>query len=269
MITQREKATHFRTMHHRHGSFLIPNPWDAGSARLLEGIGFEALATTSSGLANSLGRLDGEVGLMEKLRHCTDLCEATSVPVSADFEIGFADDPDTVATNVLLLSETGVAGCSIEDFGNGHIYEFMLAVERIEAVVEAVHALDFPFVLTARAENLIRGADDLDDTIRRLQAYEAAGADVLFASGLRTRDQIEQVLDAVNKPVNVLAAFAPELTVADYEALGVKRVSVGGALARRAMSAAIDAGKEMLNQGTFGYFGDVVSGKEFNALLGR
>lgn len=252
MITQEDKGARFREMHQREGTFIIPNPWDTGSARMLEGMGFEALATTSSGFANTLGRMDGQVELFEKLEHCRDLCDATSVPVSADFENGFADDPETVATNILLLAETGVAGCSIEDFGNGHIYEFLLAVERIEAAVEAVRSLPIPFVLTARCENLLRGVDDLDDTIRRLQAYEAAGADVLYAPGFRSLDQARTVIEQVDKPVNVLCATLPGATLADFEAVGAKRVSLGGLLARHALSAAYNASREMLENGAFG-----------------
>jgi len=266
MTTQAEKGTRFRHLHQRPGTFVIPNPWDAGSARMLEGLGFEALATTSAGFANSLGRLDGEVTLLE---HCRALADATSIPVSVDFENGFADDPETVATNVLLLSETGVAGCSIEDFGNGHIYEFMLAVERVEAAVEVARALPFPFVITARAENLLRGVNDMADTIRRLQAYEAAGAEVLYAPGLRDLAQVKTVLDAVSKPVNVLGAMMPGVSLSEYDALGVKRVSLGGALARHAMTALANAGREMMNEGTFGYMTGLLSNRDMMKLFGR
>lgn len=266
-MEQQEKGRHFQYLHQRSGTFIIPNPWDVGSARMLEGLGFEALATTSSGFANAMGRMDGEMQLFEKLDHCKAICDATTIPVNADFENGFADDPETVATNVLLLGETGVAGCSIEDYGDGRIYEFMMAVERIEAAVEAARALEVPFVLTARAENLIRGVSDLDDTIRRLQAYEAAGADVLYAPGLRSIEQVRLVMDAVEKPVNVLGAMMPQVTLQEYEALGVKRVSIGGALARHALTAAVNAGKEMMNEGTFGYIRDFVPNEEVAAFF--
>lgn len=268
MISQSEKAKTFHALHERQRPFIIPNPWDPGSARLLESLGFEALATTSAGFANSLARMDGEVTLFEKLEHCRSLCEVTNVPVSADFENGFADDPETVATNVVLLAETGVVGCSIEDFGDGAVYEFMLAVERVEAAVEAARALPHPFTLTARAENLIRGVNDLDDTLRRLQAFEAAGADVLYAPGLRNMDQVALVTAAVSRPVNVLAAMMPEVTLAEYADAGVRRVSVGGALAGHALAATVAAGREMLESGSFGYMQALLSGAEITRMFG-
>ena len=268
MKSQEEKCRQFRDLHSRDRTFIIPNPWDAGSAKVLESLGFESLATTSSGFANSLGRLDGEVSLFEKLDHCRSLCEVTSIPVSADFENGFADDPETVATNLLLLAETGVAGCSIEDFGNGHIYEFMLAVERVEAAVEAARSLPVPFTLTARAENLIHGVDDLDDTIRRLEAFEAAGADVLYAPGTRSMDQVAAIIDAVTRPINVLCATLPGVTLEEYEAAGVRRVSVGGAIARYAMTATVSAGREMLEKGTFSYLKGLMPARDAAAMLG-
>lgn len=207
MTTQREKAERFKTLHERDGAFLIPNPWDAGCARLLQGLGFEALATTSAGFAQTLGRLDGSVTLEEKLAHCRALSEVTDVPLSADLENGFADDPQSVARTIRLAAEAGVVGGSIEDYSGERIYDFEHAVERVKAAVEAARSLDFPFTLTARAENLLRGRQDLDDTIRRLQAYAQAGADVLYAPGLRTLDEIREVCRAVDKPVNVLAAL--------------------------------------------------------------
>ncbi|MCB1693048.1 MAG: isocitrate lyase/phosphoenolpyruvate mutase family protein [Pseudomonadales bacterium] len=262
MNTQAEKGRHFRYLHDHGGAFVIPNPWDAGSARMLEGMGFEALATTSAGFANSLGKLDGQVTLFEKLDHCRALCDATSIPVSADFENGFADDPDTVATNILLLAETGVSGCSIEDYGKGHLYNFTLAVERIEAAVSAVRALDFPFILTARCENLLRGVNDMEDTIRRLAAYEAAGADVLYAPGLRSMDQVRQVLAEVSKPVNVLGTMMPDITLAEYEQAGVKRISLGGSLARHALSAAAGAAETLLGSGSLARVCERLSSQE-------
>ena len=262
MDSQQQKGEVFKKLHDRKRPFIIPNPWDAGSARQLEAMGFEALATTSSGFANTLARMDGEVTLIEKLGHCRGLCEVTNVPVSADFENGFADDPENVATNILLLAETGVVGCSIEDFGNGHIYEFMLAVERIEAAVEAARALPFPFTLTARAENLLHGVNDLEDTIRRLQAFEAAGADVLYAPGLRTIEQVTQVLGEVSRPLNVLSVVMPDVTLDEYAAAGVRRISVGGALARYAMTATATAASTMLEQGSFSAFKGLLSSAE-------
>ena len=266
---QARKGQRFRDLHAAGSAFIIPNPWDVGSARMLEAMGFEALATTSAGFANSLGRLDGEVTLFEKLEHCRALCEATSIPISADFENGFADDAETVATNVLLLAETGVVGCSIEDFGHGHIYEFMMAVERVEAAVEAAHALPFPFTVTARAENLLRGVDDLDDTIRRLQAFEAAGADVLYAPGTHSMDQLAAITSSLERPVNALCATMPGISLAEFENIGVRRVSVGDALALNAMTATWQAAREMLAQGTFDYMGDLIPYREVGAMFGK
>src|SRR5437763_12686365 len=208
MVTQLEKAARFKALHEREGAFVIPNPWDAGSARLLEGLGFEALATTSAGFANSLGRPDGRVARDEAIEHCRQLSAATDLPLSADLENCFADDPAEAAETVLLAARAGVVGGSIEDYTgdpSNPIYDFALAVERVHAAVEASRSLDFPFTLTARAENLLRGRQDLDDTIRRLQAFEAAGADVLYAPGLTTLDEVRLVTGALRKPVNVLA----------------------------------------------------------------
>ena len=235
MATQNEKGERFRVLHEREGAFIIPNPWDAGSARLLEAMGFEALATTSSGFAQSLGRLDGSVTLIEKAAHCRALAEITDIPVSADLENGFADDPLEVAAAIRVIAETGIVGASIEDFSGSHIYDFQLAVERVQAAAEEVRRLDFSFTFTARAENLLRGNDDLDDTIRRLQAFADAGADVLFAPGLTSLEQVRLVTSAVNKPVNVLASFLPGVTLAELQDAGAKRISVGGALANAAI----------------------------------
>src|ERR1044072_2820268 len=182
--TQKEKAVRFKALHEREGAFIIPNPWDAGSARVLAGLGFEALATTSAGFANSLGRLGGQVVLSGVVEHCRDLCAATELPVSADLENCFADEPERAAENIRLAAQTGLVGGSIEDYSgdpSNPIYDFGLAVERVQAAAEAAHSFDFPFILTARAENLLHGRHDLDDTIRRLQAFEKAGADVLYA----------------------------------------------------------------------------------------
>jgi len=208
MVTQREKAERFRSLHERDGAFVIPNPWDAGSARLLAGLGFEALATTSSGFANSLGRLNGQVSRDEVIEHCRSLSAATDLPVSADLENCFADAPAGAAATILLAAQAGVVGGSIEDYSgdpSNPIYEFGLAVERVHAAAEAARLLDFPFTLTARAENLLYGRHNLDDTIRRLQAFEAAGADVLYALGLTTLNEVRLVTGALGKPVNVLA----------------------------------------------------------------
>src|SRR5438477_2768076 len=204
-----EKVERFRALHARPGAFVIPNPWDVGSARILASLGFEALATTSSGFANALGRVDGQVTRDEVLQHCRELTVATELPVSADLERGFGDEPEVVAETIRLAGASGLAGGSIEDYSGDParpIYELTLAVERVQAAAEAARRLDAGFVLTARAENLLRGVRDLDDTIRRLQAYERAGADVLFAPGLSTLDDVRLVTSSVGRPVNVLAS---------------------------------------------------------------
>ena len=251
MATQQQKAERFETLHDREGAFVIPNPWDGGSARILEGLGFEALATTSSGFAQTLGRRDGQVSLEEKLDHCRLLCSVTTVPVSVDLENGFGHAPADVQATIAAVAATGAVGGSIEDFDGEGIYELGLAVERVQAAVEAARALPFPFTLTARAENLLHGIDDLDDTVRRLQAFEAAGADVLYAPGLRTLEQVKQVCGAVSKPVNVLAPLVAGAKVADLAAAGARRLSVGGALALLSLGPVLDAGQAMLEQGDF------------------
>lgn len=269
-LSQTEKAEKFKDLHKREGAFIIPNPWDLGSARLLSSLGFEALATTSAGFANSLGRLDGQVSLDEVIAHCRGLCAATDVPISADLENCFADEPEKAAATILAAAQAGLVGGSIEDFtGNptNPIYEFNLAVERVHAAAEAAHSLDFPFMLTARAENLLHGRNDLDDTIRRLQAFEKEGADVLYAPGLKTLEEVRFVTSALNKPVNVLAPFIKSVTVAALADAGVKRISVGGALARAAISALIRAGLEIQNDGTFGRVSEVFSSDEVHRLL--
>lgn len=256
MATQAEKAHNFRALHKRDGAFIIPNPWDAGTARLLQGLGFEALATTSSGFAHTLGRLDGEVTVDETIEHCRSLCAVTEIPLSADLENGFADDPEQAATTITRAALAGVVGGSIEDYtGNTDrpIYSFALAIERVQAAVEAARSLDFPFTLTARAENQLHGHGNLDDTIRRLQAYETAGADVLFAPGLTTLDEVHTVTSAVNKPVNVLATMLPGVTATELAGAGARRISVGGALAQATIGSLLRAGEEMLKQGSFGW----------------
>ena len=265
--TQAEKAQQFKALHEGEGTFIIPNPWDVGSARLLQGMGFAALATTSSGFANALGRMDGEVTLAEKLAHCQALCAATNIPISADLENGFAHEPDKAAETIRLAAETGLVGGSIEDWSGEEIYDFELAVERVQAAIEMARALDFPFTLTARAENLLRGRLDMDDTIRRLQAFEAAGADVLYAPGLRTLEQVREVTSAVNKPVNVLAVMLSGVTLAQLADAGAKRLSIGGALARTALAPVLRAGKEMIEKGSFAWLRDLASGVEIQNLL--
>ncbi|HEX8189617.1 MAG TPA: isocitrate lyase/phosphoenolpyruvate mutase family protein [Pyrinomonadaceae bacterium] len=271
MATQREKAERFKALHERGGAFVIPNPWDAGSARLLEGLGFEALATTSAGFANSLGRLDGQMSRDEVIEHCRGLSAATGLPVSADLENCFADDPAEVGETILLGARAGLVGGSIEDYGGGQsnrVYDFGLAVERVHAAAEAARALDFPFTLTARAENLIRGRNDLDDTIRRLQAFEAAGADVLYAPGLTTLDEVRAVAGALTKPLNVLGPPVRGATVAQLAEAGARRISLGGALARAALTALLRASAEMREAGSFAWASDLASSADVTRLLG-
>jgi 2-methylisocitrate lyase-like PEP mutase family enzyme len=270
MVTQREKAGRFRALHEREGAFVIPNPWDAGSARLLAGLGFEALATTSSGFANSLGRLDGQVSRDELIEHCRQLSAATDLPVSADLENCFAHDPGGVAATILLVAQAGAVGGSIEDYSgdpSNPIYEFELAVERVHAAAGAARSLGFPFTLTARAENLLHGRHDLDDTVRRLQAFESAGADVLYAPGLTTLDEVRTVTSALGKPVNVLAPMLKGVTVAQLADAGVRRISTGGALARAAIAALLQAGAEMRERGSFEWTSTLASGADVKKLL--
>ncbi len=269
-ITQAEKAKRFQALHERPGIFVIPNPWDAGSAKMLESIGYEALATTSAGYAFSLAKLDGEVGLEQMLAHCKDLCAATSLPVSADLENGFADDPKVAAQTLVRGAEAGLVGGSIEDFTGDDakpIYAFSLAVERVQAAVEAVMKLPFKFMFCARAENLIHGINDLDDTIKRLQAFEKAGADVLYAPGIKTLEDARRVCSAVKKPVNLNMTSLQQCTVAQLGEAGGKRISTGGALARASIGAMLRAGEEMLKQGTFTWGAGATSTPDIKKLL--
>lgn len=267
MPTQSEKAHTLRALHARPGAFVIPNPWDAGSARFLTALGFEALASTSAGFAFSLGRPDGAVTLEEKVAHCRVLCAATDLPISADLENCFAHDPKTAAANLLSAAESGLAGGSIEDYSGSTIYDFGLALERVQAAVEAVRTLDYPFVLTARAENLIRGRQDLDDTIRRLQAFEKAGADVLYAPGLKSLEEVKAVCSALGKPVNVLATGLHAFTLAQLAEAGAKRISTGGSLARAAIGELLRSGREMREKGGFEWMNRVAAGGEVVKLL--
>lgn len=253
MTSQLEKARAFKALHEGDEAFIIPNPWDAGSALMLEAVGFKALATTSAGFARTIGKTDGQVSLEEKLEHCRALAAVTSIPISADFENGFADAPEAAAENLLKLAETGLVGGSIEDWSGSEIYDLDFAVARIAACAEAAATLAFPFTLTARAEGLFRGVGDLDEIIRRLQAFEAAGADVLYAPRLRTLDEVKAVIDAVSKPVNVLAVFMPEVSLEQYEELGAARISVGNALGSYASKAALAAASQMMDEGSFGW----------------
>lgn len=231
MHSQFEKAHQFKELHHQEKAFIIPNPWDAGTARLLELLGFSALATTSAGYAFSRGRLDNTIGIDEMMSHLRDIATATNLPVSADLGNGFGDDPETVAETIWRAASAGIVGGSIEDAtgcADEPIYTHELAVERIRAASEAAQALPFPFTLTARAENYLVGNADLHDTIRRLQAYQEAGADVLFAPGLTSRDDIAAVVSSVDRPVNVIMGFPnTSLTLGELSEIGVRRVSVG------------------------------------------
>ncbi len=247
-LTQQEKAEAFRTLHEGE-AFVIPNPWDAGTARVLAGLGFNALATTSGGFAFTLGRPDGRVSLEEACAHITAIDRATDLPVSADLENGYGPTPEDAATAISRAAEAGAVGGSIEDFDRDErkLYERERAVERVAAAAEAARALEFPFTFTARAENFIRGNPDIDDTIARLRAYEEAGADVLFAPGLATIEQIKAVCEAVSKPVNILA-FGPQgLTLSQIAEAGGQRVSVGSGLTWTATSAIVEAGERLLD----------------------
>ena len=255
MSTPVEKAERFRALHQGEIPLLMPNAWDAGSAKLLASLGFDAIATTSSGFAATLGRHDGEAQLEEVLEHCRLLVTAVDLPVSADFENGFAASPTEVATNVARAAATGLAGCSIEDFARRDdkpIYEAALAAERVAAAADAAHNGAARVVLTARAENYLHGRPDLADTIERLQRYQAAGADVLFAPGISSAADIGRIIAAVDLPVSVLANPATP-TIAEMAELGVARVSVGGSFAWVAYGAAVTAARELLDSGTYGY----------------
>jgi 2-methylisocitrate lyase-like PEP mutase family enzyme len=262
MMEQKTKAALFRSLHERPGAFVIPNPWDAGTAVLLASLGFEALATTSAGLAFSLGRRDaGGLTRDEAIANVRAIVQATDLPVSADLENCYADDPKTAAQTLALAAEAGAVGGSIEDAtgDNGRpIYDFAHSVERVAAAAEAVKSLPLPFVFTARAENFLYGKADLDDTIRRLQAYEKAGADVLYAPGLPSFEAIKEVCSALTKPVNVLAGARLTLTVAELAAAGAKRISVGSAFNRAALGAFLRAAREIKEAGTVSFIKDSV-----------
>ena len=250
-----ELADRFRALHRPGSPLLMPNPWDRGAGRLLESLGFEALATTSSGFAATLGRLDGMVSRDEAIAHAAEIVDAVDVPVSADLENCFADDPAGVAETVRLAVEAGLAGCSVEDFSGREgeaIYDAGLAAERVAAAAEAAHSGPRRLVLTARAENHVHGVDDLPDTITRLQSFQEAGADVLFAPGLRKLDQVREVLSSVDLPLNVLVVGGMP-TVNELAEAGVSRISVGGSFAYAAYGAAAAAARELLESGTYGY----------------
>jgi len=272
MRAQAQKDAAFRALHERPGAFIIPNPWEAGTARLLASLGFEALATTSLGLANMLGRADSKVTSAEVIDNCRVIADATDLPVNADLENCFAHEPEAAAETIRLAAEAGVVGGSIEDYTGdpaNPIYDFDLAVARVRAAAQMAHALPIPLLLTARAENLIHGRADMADTIRRLQAYEAAGADVLYAPGLRKLDEVRQVVRAVNRPVNVVTGWLdPDITLAQLSDAGAKRISVGGALSRLALAAFIDAARAMQRDGSFAWMRDMVGVGDLRKLFG-
>jgi 2-methylisocitrate lyase-like PEP mutase family enzyme len=267
---QAAKATAFRSLHERPGAFVIPNPWDAGTARILAALGFEALATTSAGLAFALGLRDGAAGREATLANARAVVDATDLPVSADLENGFGHLPEEAAETIRLAAGAGLVGGSIEDASGDSacpIYDLGQAVERVAAAVEAARALPFCFVLTARAENFLHGRPDLDDTIRRLQAFERAGADVLYAPGLPNLDAIRAVCAAVSRPVNVLAGGSGTPSVGALAEAGVKRISLGSALSRAALGALVRAAREIREQGTFGFAADALPYAEANGFM--
>lgn len=271
MRTQVEKGKAFRALHEREGAFIIPNPWDIGTARLLATLGFEALATTSAGYAFSVGQRDNTIGRDKMMVHVSEIVSATDLPVSADLENGFGDDPETVAETILLAAATGLAGGSIEDSTNrpgDPIYQHELAVERVRAAAELVRSLPFPFMLTARAENYLVGRRDLKDTIKRLQAYQEAGANVLYAPGLAGKEDIAAVVSSVDCPVNVVMGLqGVQLSLAELSKIGVKRVSVGSALSRAALGAFLRAAREMQEHGTFAFANEAVSFRDLSAMF--
>jgi 2-methylisocitrate lyase-like PEP mutase family enzyme len=255
-VTQREKGETFRALHQGE-PFVIPNPWDRGSARVFAGLGFRALATTSSGYAFTLGRADGTVTLEEIAEHVADLSTATDLPISVDLENGYGREPEAAATAITRAAEAGAVGGSIEDYDrdDGVLYEAEAATERVAAAAEAAAALDFPFTLTARAENHLRSNANIDDTIARLQAFEAAGADVLYAPGLVTAEEIKAICDAVSRPVNAVAFGRLGLSFAEITAAGAQRISVGGGLTWSAVNGAIEAAERIIDDGDFSGLG--------------
>jgi 2-methylisocitrate lyase-like PEP mutase family enzyme len=271
MKTQVEKGEVFRALHQRAGVFVIPNPWDVGSARLLAGLGFEALATTSAGYAFSMGKRDGLVGREAMMTHVATLAAATDLPVSADLENGFGDAPEEVAETIRMAAAAGASGGSIEDATGREddpIYPQGLAAERIRAAAEAAKGLPAPFTLTARCENYLHGRPDLADTIRRLQTYQEAGADVLYAPGLTSHEEIATLLKSLDRPVNVLVGFKGiRLSLAEASAMGVRRLSVGSALARAAYGSLLRAANEMREHGTFAFGDEAVSFRELSAMF--
>jgi 2-methylisocitrate lyase-like PEP mutase family enzyme len=273
MQNLKEKGNAFRELHERDSAFIIPNPWDIGTAQLLAYLGFEALATTSAGYAFSVGKRDNTINRDEMMTHVTVITKATDLPVSADLENGFGDSPETVGETIQLATATGLVGGSIEDSTknpDSPIYEYELAAERIRAAVEVIRSLDFPFTLTARAENYLVGRPDLKDTIKRLQGYQEAGADVLYAPGLTSREDIAAIVSSVDRPVNVVMGLqGVRLSLAELSELVVKRISVGSALSRAALGAFLRAAKEMQEHGTFDFADEAVSYRDISAMFAK
>jgi len=271
MKTQHEKSQAFAALHRRGACFVIPNPWDAGTARMFQHLGFQALASTGAGFAFSHAKTDETIAARDMLPHLAELAAATDLPLSADLQSGFGASPDDAARTIVEAAATGIVGCSIEDATNdpaAPVYDIGLATERIRAAAEAARSLPFKFMLTARAENIRLGRTDLADTIRRLQAYQDAGADVLFAPGLRTIEDIATVVRAVDLPVNVMMGLhGPTPSVAELAAAGVARVSLGASLARMAYGAALRAAQEVLEQGTFGYTDAALQTADLNRIF--
>lgn len=271
MLTQSEKGAAFAELHRRAGTFIIPNPWDVGSARLLAQLGFAALATSSAGYAFSIGKPDNAVGREAMLAHAAAVAAATDLPVSIDLENGFGDAPEIVAETIRLAAATGAVGGSIEDAtgrADDPLYERALAVERIRAAAEVVRSLPFPFMLTARAENYLVGQPDLKATIERLQMYQEAGADVLYAPGLTNKAEIATLISAVDRPVNVLMGLkGVKLTVDDVSAIGAKRISVGSGLARCALGAFLRAARDIREHGSFAFADDAIDYRTINSMF--
>ncbi len=273
VVSQSDKAQLFKSLHERPGCFVIPNPWDAGTAKILAAMGFEALATTSAGLAFSLAKSDssGSVTLQEVLDNAKEIIAATHLPVSADLESGYSVSAEGIAKTIALAAEAGLVAGSIEDatgIANAPIYELAEATERIRVAVEAARKLSFPFLITGRAENFLYGRTDLKDTIKRLQHFQEAGADVLFAPGLRHKQDIESVLKEIDRPLNVIMGLAgTDLTVDDLFAMGVKRISLGSSLSRAAFRAFISAAKEIKTKGTFQFANSAIPYKDLNGMF--
>ena len=271
---QKEKAERFKALHQGPGVFVIPNPWDIGSARILAGLGFVALATSSAASAAAIGKKDGELTRAEALEHARAIAQCTDLPVSADLEKGFGDKPEVVAETIRLAAEAGLVGCTIEDAtgkNENPLYDLGLATERISAATEAARALPFPFLLTARAHNLLFGGAKLEETIRRLQAYEKAGAEVLFAPGLPDLASVREVCAAVRKPVNFMAGIpGKSFSVRELEAAGVRRISLATSLYRAAMTGFVEAAREVKDKGQFTFLDHIVSStSEFTKLMGN